>query len=260
MRTMDIPPFPKRIKIADIEYFTDARLRHQFKLSEQAAQLAGYMFHPANEQNRTEFGTVLRSIADPLRLNLKGMRRAQYTWLRAADILHIYYDLADGGHQSRRGGVSISKAVHLAAKNTKTLGTSEATFWNAWKVYKDVAPVVAATVLIWDNARRVFKSEYLAAFRTHADAEPITLDKLLPFHVIMLMPELVLAVGCSFQDFVLTGFSSRIDAGLNSETLWRIPEDVNVASLPPPARNIRSVDKVVLDDRRAGNRGRRNRK
>ena len=202
---------------------------------------------------------ALRHFSDPLRLNLKGMRRIQYRWLRVADVFHLYYDMATGSHQSRRGGATISKAVHLAAKNTKSLGTSEPTFWSAWKAFKDVAPLVTATVMIWDNARRVFKDEYLGAFRTHADAEPITLDQLSPFHIILLMPDFVMAVAQSFQDFALTKVSNRIDAGFDPETLWRIPEDINIVPVPPPTRTIRSEDKRILNARRAGNRGERNR-
>ena len=71
------------------------------------------------------------------------MSRIQNRWLRATDVFHIYYDMTIGGHQARRGGATISKAVHLAAKNTKSLGTSEATFWSAWKAYKDVATAVS---------------------------------------------------------------------------------------------------------------------
>src|SRR5579859_536003 len=259
MRTMKIPPFPKRIEISDIEALTNSRLGEKFSLSEQARALAEYMFHPASEEARTSFGSALRSSPDPLRLNLKGMRRAQYTWLRVADVFHVYYDLATGGHQSRRGGATISKAVHLAAKNTKSLGTSEATFWSAWKAYKDVAPLVTATITIFANARIVITSEYVAAFRTHDDAEPIKPAQLTPFQIALLMPDLVLAVGRSFEEFELTKINNRSDAGLDPETLWRIPEDVNVEPIPPPIRNIRRVDKLVLKARRAGNRGRRNR-
>jgi len=187
------------------------------------------------------------------------MRRIQYRWLRVADVFHLYYDLAVGGHQSRRGGATISKAVHLAAKNTKSLGTSEPTFWSAWKEFADVAPLVTATVLIWDNARRVFRDEYLGAFRTHEDAEPITLNQLLPYHITLLMPDLVLAVARSFEDFALTDVSSRVDAGLDPETLWRIPADINVIPVPPPERSIRVEDTRILNARRAGNRGRRGR-
>ncbi len=201
MRAMSIPPFKNRVEIADIAAFTNARLAGEFKSSEQGLALAGYMFYPASEDARTSFESALRTSADRLKLNLKGMRRIQCRWLRVADVFHLYYDTATGGHQSRRGGATISKAVHLAAKNSKSVGTSEPTFWSAWKAFKDVAPLVTATVLIWDNARRVSNDEYLGAFRTHDDAEPITLDQLSPFHVIMLMPELVLAVGRQFPRF-----------------------------------------------------------
>jgi hypothetical protein len=137
MRTMSIPPFPDRVEIADIAAFTNARLAGEFKLSQQGSALAGYMFYPATEGVRASFGSALHSVTEPLRLNLKGMRRIQYRWLRVADVFYLYYDMAVGGHQARRGGATISKAVHLAAKNTKSLGTSEPTFWNAWKTFKD---------------------------------------------------------------------------------------------------------------------------
>jgi hypothetical protein len=231
MRTMNIAPFPKRVEISDVKSLTDARLAEKFSLSEQAAALAEYMFHPANEEARISLGSQLRSSADPLRLNLKGMRRIQYRWLRVADVFHLYYDMAEGGHQSRRGGATISKAAHLAAKNTKSLGTSEATFWDAWTAYKDGAPLVTAAILIWANTRIVFTGEYVAAFRTHEDAEPIEAGRLTPFHMVLLMPDLVLAVARSFEKFALT-ISGRPDAGLDPETLWRIPENVNVAPVP----------------------------
>jgi hypothetical protein len=74
MRAMEIPPFPKRIEISNIESLTNARLSEKFSLSEQAAALAGYMFYPASDTARASFGSVLRSVPEPLRLNLKGMR------------------------------------------------------------------------------------------------------------------------------------------------------------------------------------------
>jgi hypothetical protein len=257
MRTMSIPAFPDRIEIADIAAFTNARLAERFKLSQRGSALAGYMLYPASEDARASFGSALRSVPDPLRLHLKGMRRIQDRWLRVADVFHLYYDMAIGGHQSRRGGATISKAAHLAAKNTKSLGTSEPTFWSAWKAFRDVAPLITATIIIWDNTRRVFRNEYLGAFRTHDDAEPITLNQLSPFHIALLMPDLVLAVGRSFEEFALT-IGGRPDAGLDSAALWRIPEDINVAPVPPPPGNIRAIDKLILNARRAGNRGRRN--
>jgi len=257
MRTMSIPPFPACVEVADIAAFTNARLAGESKSSEQGSALAGYMFYPANEVARASFGSALRASSDPLRLNLKGMRRIQYRWLRVADVFHLYYDMAVGSHQTRRGGATISKAAHLAAKNTKSLGTSEPTFWSAWTAYKDVAPLVTATILIRANTRFVFAGEYVAAFRTHDDAEPLEPGRLLPFHIVMLMPDLVLAVGRSFEEFALT-IGGRPDAGLDPKTLWRIPEDVNVKPVPPPSRNIRPLDRLILNARRAGNRGRPN--
>jgi hypothetical protein len=258
MRTMNIPPFPKPVEISDIESLTNARLSEKFSLSEQAAALVEYMLYPAGEQARVSFGSTLRSSPDPLRLNLKGMRRIQYNWLRAADVFHLYYDMAKGAHQSRRGGATISKAVHLAAKNTKSVGTSEPTFWSAWKAHKDAALLVTATILIWANARIVFTGEYVSAFRTYDDAEPLEPKKLTPYHIVLLMPDLVLAVGRTFEEFALT-IGGRPDAGLDPETLWRIPANINVAPVSPPVRAIRPVDKLILNARRAGNRGRRNR-
>jgi hypothetical protein len=126
MRTMNIPPFPRRIEISEIKSLTNARLNEKFSLSGQAAALAEYLFYPASEQARSSFGSALRSYADPLRLNLKGMRRIQYRWLRVADVFELYYDMAKGGHQSRRGGATISKAVHLASKPSREPGTQAA--------------------------------------------------------------------------------------------------------------------------------------
>jgi hypothetical protein len=256
MRTMNIPPFPKPVEFSDIESLTNARLSEKFSLSEQAAALVEYMLYPTGEEARVSFRSTLGSSPDSLRLNLKGMRRIQYNWLRAADVFHLYYDLAKGAHQSRRGGATISKAVHLAAKNAKSVGTSEPTFWSAWMAYKDVALLVTATILIWANARIVFTGEYVSAFRTHEDAEPLEPKKLTPFHILLLMPDLVLGVGRTFEEFALT-IGGRPDAGLDPETLWRIPANINVAPVSPPVRAIRSVDKLVLNARRAGNRGRR---
>jgi hypothetical protein len=94
MRTMSIPPFPERVEIADIATFTNARLAGDFKSSEQGSAFAGYMLYPASEVARASFRSGLSSSPDPLRLNLMGMRRIQYRWLRLADVFHLYYDMA----------------------------------------------------------------------------------------------------------------------------------------------------------------------
>lgn len=74
---------------------------------------------------------------------------------------------------------------------------------------------MTAAILLWANARIVSTEEYLTAFRCHADAAPITLGHLSPFHIVMLMPDLVLAVGRSFEDFALKKINSRVDDGVD---------------------------------------------
>ena len=119
MRTMRIPPFPDRVEIADIATFTNARLAGEFKFSEQARPWLGICsIRPAKLLGLRSDRAPLVSRSAPAQS--KGMRRIQYQWLRVADVFHLYYDMAIGGHQSRRGGATISKAVHLAAKNTKS--------------------------------------------------------------------------------------------------------------------------------------------
>ena len=50
----------------------------------------------------------------------------------------------------------------------------------------------------------------------------------------------------------------RTEPALDPDTLWRIPADINVVPFPPPIRKLRPQDIVVLNNRRAGNRGRAN--
>jgi hypothetical protein len=84
-------------------------------------------------------------------------------------------------------------------------------------------------------------------------------DQFIPFQMTMLMPDLVLAVALEFQRVGLSVVPhARNEPTLDPETLWRVPADINVASLPPPTRKIRAQDLVVLNDRRAGNRGKAN--
>ena len=77
----------------------------------------------------------------------------------------------------------------------------------------------------------------------------------------MLMPDLVLAVALEFERRGLSHIPyGRTEPVLDHKTLWCIPQDINVAPLPPPPRKIRSQDKVILNARRAGNRGHANKR
>jgi hypothetical protein len=84
-------------------------------------------------------------------------------------------------------------------------------------------------------------------------------SQFIPFQMTMLMPDLVLAVGLEFERVGLSAVPhGRTEPILDRATVWRIPPDISVAPLPPPTRKIRPQDLVVLNNRRAGNRGKAN--
>lgn len=259
MRTMEIPPFPSQIQIPDIEFLTRSRLRQKMLLwPDQAIPVAGYMCWPNDEYRRARLVEALRSSSGPRNPELGKLRRIQHEWLRVADIFHLYFDIMEGQHQLRRGGSSIGKAITLAAANAKSKGTAEATLWAHWKSYKDVAHLIAAAVLICANTKLIMPNELDARPN---EEEALSRDQYLPFQMVMLLPELVFAVGLAYQDRGLRKVTvSRNETALDSETTWRIPPNINVYPLPPPARVVRPLDIAVLNARRAGNRGKANRR
>ena len=74
------------------------------------------------------------------------------------------------------------------------------------------------------------------------------------------MPDLVLAVAMEFERYGLgVASDARSEPALDPDRIWRISPDINVLPLSPPIRKLRRQDTVVLNNRRAGNRGRANR-
>jgi hypothetical protein len=134
--------------------------------------------------------------------------------------------------------------------NAESCGTGTATLWKIWSTYKDVAHLVTAATLISAEARTVYHNKPLEPFGLRG-------DQFIPFQMAMLMPDLVLAVALEFERLGLSPHASS-EPALDPETLWRIPPGINVAPLPPPIRKIRPQDVVVLNNRRAGNRGKAN--
>jgi hypothetical protein len=68
----------------------------------------------------------------------------------------------------------------------------------------------------------------------------------------MLAPEAVLAVGKSLQDYGLdVEVQGREDPLFDPNTVWRIPDWVNVEPLPPPPRKLTTYDIRHLNARRA---------
>lgn len=177
------------------------------------------------------------------------LSQIQADWSKVADIFHHYCDLIEGGHQERRGGPSIGKAITLVAANAKSRGTGEANLWKLWSAYRDVAHLVTAATLIFAEVRNRLR-----------DLPPgptgLSPTQFVPFQMALLMPDLVLAVAMEFERYGLgLGFDTPRAPVFNPKTLWRIPADMHVASLPPPVRKLRPQDIVVLKNRRAGNRG-----
>ena len=257
MRLMEIPRFPRKIEIRDLDNFFSARLDKTVVMwPDQAIPLLGYMCHPNNLEAREVLQRTIRSWAKeseaPAPTVPRGLGRIQNEWQHVADIFHLYCDLIKGQHQARRGGPSIGKAITLAEANTKSRGTGAAMLWKNWSTYKDVAHLVTAATLICAEARARFRDKSPGPFG-------LSLGQFIPFQMAMLMPDLVLAVGLGFERLGLSVVAhARTEPALDPETHWRIPPNINVAPIPPPIRKITAHDLVVLNQRRAGNRGKAN--
>jgi hypothetical protein len=251
MRIMEIPSFRDRIEFWDLNNFYKARLSQDLVLwPEQAISLLGYMCWPNDPEQRDQLMRLMRSWPDGSKQIPPRLRRIQNQWLRAADVFHWYFDLAAGEHQERRGGPSIGKAISLVAANAKSRGTSAANLWDTWGPYKDVAHLVTAAVVIFDDVLRKVGEGQIGQYGLPA-------HQFMPFPITMMMPDLVLALALGFEQFGLSRIPpGKIESSLNPDTLWRIPSGINVEALPPPSRKLRKQDVAILNARRAGNRGR----
>jgi hypothetical protein len=254
--TADLP-FPRKIEILDLEDFLKTRLSGTAVMwPEQAIPLLGYMCHPHDEAARANVEGILRSWPDtsnelPPAIPPK-LHRIQANWLKVADTYHCYCDLIEGRHQERRGGPSIGKAITLVAATAKSPGTSAANLWKRWTAYKDVAHLVTAATLICAEVRNRSGGRSFGPFGLKA-------TQIVPFQMALLMPDFVLAVATEFERLGLgIASNARIEAALDPDALWRIPADLNVVPFPLPVRQLRPQDIVVLNNRRAGNRGQAN--
>jgi hypothetical protein len=272
MRVMEISKFPKinKNKFGDIGSLLQERLtKNMAKFSEQSVRLISYMAWPNDEiaQRRWLAVQLGEPFRDPGNKNsddrensphwamaarddrpfLSKLKLIQQHWARTADILHRHYDLSQGGHQKHRGGPSLSKAIHLVAINAKAKGTGRSKLWQIWADYKDVAHLVTAATLVSAEANHL----------TSERGWHLRKGILQPLHVTHLLPDLVLAVAQTFETY---GLEAPVHGSGNPIfdpiTLWRIPENIGVPSVPPFVRGLRRVDIVALNERRAGHRGR----
>ena len=137
----------------------------------------------------------------------------------------------------------------MAEANTKSRGTGASIFWKDWSAYKDAAHLIAAATLICMKSRAAFNKKPFGP-------SGLPENQLVPFQMALLMPDFVIAVALSFERLGLSDVPHALaEPTLDPEMLWRIPPDINVVPIPPPDRKIRPRDVVVLNERRAGNRG-----
>jgi hypothetical protein len=167
--------------------------------------------------------------------------KIQIRWARVAHILHFHYDMTAGKYMQRRGGASVRKVIDLIAAQSRSKGRSAASLWTIWMEFKDVAHLVTAAVLLLADAK----------VRTGREgwSQPAELSA---YRVVMLAPEAVLAIGKSLQEYGLdVEVYGREGPLFDPNTVWRIPDWVNVEPLPPPPRKLTTSDIRVLTARRA---------
>jgi hypothetical protein len=247
---MDIGAFPgPKREISDLESLIRDRLvKGLVRWPHQAASVVGYMVWPNDllERNRW-IANHRRNDQEAIHLGVHGFKIVQQHWARIADIVHLHHDLLHGGHQKARGGSSVGKAISLINANAKSKGTGAAKLWEIWSTYRDVAHLATAAVLV------------AAEVQTRHRAEPygLMLAQFQPYHMAMLLPDLVIAVAMTVQDYGLEQISyARTEPLFDPETVWRIPPDINISPLPLPERKVTKKDIAVVNARRAGNRGR----
>ena len=250
MRVMELPPFRQRIEITDLENLYRTRLSLTLDLRTSAAiPLLCYMGWPNDSAAREAAIRMLARWLDAGDDNdaAKHLAEIDEDWGHVADLVHLHLDIDQGGHQKSRGGASVGKAIYLLSKMAKSRGTRPANAWKSWEKYKDVAHLIAAAILVCGDMHTIHRKKSLG----------LNLQQLLPLRVVLLVPELIIAVGLAYEKYGLAYVpKGGTQPMFNHQTLWRIPEDINVVPLSPPIRKIRSQDTVVLNARKAGNRGR----
>lgn len=250
MRHLEIPGFLKPIGIIDLEHTVRARLSQGTVMWPlQAIPPLGYMAHPNDPDARAALIETLEGWSAGSTVTPERIRQMQVEWARIGDIFNLHHDIKTGAHQERRGGASIGKAIALAAAQTKSRGSSEANLWQTWARYKDVAHLVAAATMVTADALERTKIKSFGDFG-------LSWSQLQPFLITMMLPDLVLSVGLHLQEYGLAHVPhGREEPMLDPETLWRIPDDINVRPMEPPVRKLNREAVQILGQRRAGNRG-----
>ena len=136
-------------------------------------------------------------------------------------------------------GPSVGKAIALIAANAKSKGTGTAKLWEIWKTYKDVAHLVTAAVLVAAEAQTRHRSAPYG----------LKLHQFQPYRMAMLLPELVISVAMTIEDYGLQQVAhGRTEPMFDPELLWRIPADINLTPVAPPVRKITKKDRRRIED------------
>lgn len=254
MRFMEIPPSPIRINFRSQRVVDLYRSRLQQRVDARASMakpLVRYMVWPNDADVRVCDMNRLWLWLDGAIPEQRDFRKTIIEWGRVADIVNIHYGLSQGGHQDARGGASVGKAISLVSARTKRRGAKQATLWRNWKIHKDVAHLIAASIAICLSVQSSHRKSPFG----------IGLLDLHPISVACVVPDLVLGLGLTYQEY---GLNSTPKGGggpmLDPATVWRVPSDINIEPVAPPARPILTSEIVVLNARRAGNRGRANKR
>ncbi len=253
MRTMEIPCFANKTEITDLEHLYKTRLQQKLALhAATAIPLLGYMGWPNDGAAREDAMQMLRAWLDgeePTEF-LQRIPLMHQHWGRVADTVLFHHGMSEGGHQRHRGGPSVGKAISLAAKRIEARGASQSNMWEGWSTYKDAAHLIAAVIAVCADIQRRNREQPLG----------VGLQDMLPIRLVFLVPELIIGVGLHYQQY---GLNSMAKGGtepmFDPETLWRIPENIGIEPVLPPRREILPVEILILNARRAGNRGRANR-
>ena len=167
--------------------------------------------------------------------------KIQIRWARVAGILHLHYDMTAGGHMKRRGGASIGKVIELLREEFPRQGSQRRDLVGHLDgVQGRCSSRFSCRLLLADAKVRTGREGWGQSAQLSA------------YRVVMLAPEAVLAVGKSLQDYGLdVEVHGREDPLFDPNTVWRIPDWVNVEPLPPPPRKLTYSDIHHLNARRA---------
>ena len=248
MRMMNIKTFESVPAYGDLGEFIRGRiLADHVVSSHQAVPLVAYMVWPNDTEARDAWYEAHKcSDWERVAALSEQLMIIQRNWGKVGDIFHQCFDLSRGGHELKRGGASIGKAIALTEGQARAKGTAHAQLWKIWKDYKDVAHLISASVFVSREAQ----------YRHSFAPSGVTLRQFQPFRMAMLMPELVLGVALSFQKFGLTEIPhGRAEPILDPESVWRISSDIGLQAVEPTIRGITDSSKQMLKTRRAGNRG-----